>query len=81
MSLPERMAAHRLIASRQWLFDDCRAVKAERTNATTEQDHIAVAEKAAELEIRCQRYGFASSVAFLKTLRDEGWLSPEIATE
>jgi hypothetical protein len=66
LSLPERVAAHRVIASRQWLFGDCQALAAEGTNATTEQDHIAVADKAAQLEIRCQRYGFASSAAFLK---------------
>jgi hypothetical protein len=62
------------LAWRQSLFDECQAASAEMGRAVTEQDRAAAQTHSAERERQCQKYGFASSQAFLRNCRKEGWL-------
>jgi hypothetical protein len=75
--LAECLNAGRDLCWRQSLFDQCQATSAETGRALTEQDRAAAQAHCAELELRCQKYGFASTPVFLQNCRDQGWLSCE----
>jgi hypothetical protein len=62
---------------RQSLFEECQATSADMGLAVTEQERAAAQAHCAALELRCQRYSFASSQVFLQNCRDLGWLSCE----
>jgi hypothetical protein len=70
-----RLNAGRDLRWRQFLFDQCQTVSAELARAVTEQERVAAEARGAELELRCRKYGFASSRIFLQNCRDQGWLS------
>ena len=70
----QRLHAGRDLCWRQSLFDECQATAAEMGRAVTEQERAAAQARCAELELRCQKYRFASSPVFLQNCRDQGWL-------
>jgi hypothetical protein len=70
----QRLHAGRDLCWRQRLFDECQATAAEMGRAVTEQERAAAQARCAELELRCQKQGFASSPVFLQNCRDQGWL-------
>jgi hypothetical protein len=71
------LIAARDLSWRQSLFDECQATSAEMGRAVTQQERADAQARCAELELRCQKYPFASIQAFLQNCRDEGWLSSE----
>ena len=70
----QRLNAARDLHWRQSLFDECQATAAEMGRAVTEQERAAAQAHCSELELRCQKQGFASSPVFLQNCRDQGWL-------